>query len=125
MRVDGKVIAKNWNDLIDGLSPGAAAMNEYGILLTEVFNLRVWTALNGNGGTLTDTASKTCNFWTLDGDSFLGAYGRADQGGFSWSRWISFGEDAIQGCHKDAHIYCVQVHCDVHPEYCEPGYCAP
>ncbi|MEZ4454635.1 MAG: hypothetical protein R3B09_34605 [Nannocystaceae bacterium] len=95
VRLDGQVIAEGWDDLVDGLDAGAAQMNEYGIVVEEVFNLRVWTALDGDGSMLTNAAAKSCNFWTLAGDSFFGAVGKADLGGYGWSRWI-YGEEIAQ-----------------------------
>ena len=125
VRLDGQVIAEDWDDFLGGLDPGAAQMNEYGLVVEEVFNLRVWSGLDGDGAMIDAAPARTCNFWTLGGDSFFGAVGKADLGDFAWSRWILGDDDVVQGCHKEAHIYCVQVHCDVYPEYCEPGYCAP
>ena len=125
VRIDGDEIAADWDDLIDGITPGDVRMNEYGLWLEEPYNLRVWTAVDGDGTALPDAAAKSCNFWTLAGDSFFGALGRADLGDLAWSRWTGEGGDLAQGCHLKAHLYCVQIACDVYPEYCAPGYCAP
>lgn len=119
------MIANGWDDLVDGLPEWAAGVNEYGLFVEEVFNLRVWTALDGDGSLVDNAAAQTCNFWTLSGDSFFGAIGRVDLGDLAWSLWRSEGQPVAQGCQKEAHLYCIQIHCDEHPEYCEPDYCAP
>ena len=125
VRLDGEVIADDWDDFVDGLEPGSAAMNEYGLWLEEAYNFRVWTAVDGDGTDVEQTAARSCNYWTLSGDSFFGAVGKADLGGLAWSQWRTGGEPVVQGCHKEAHLYCLQVACDEYPEYCEPGYCEP
>jgi len=125
VRLDGEVIADNWDDFIGGLEPGSAAMNEYGLWLEEAYNLRVWTAVDGDGTIVEQASARSCNFWTLSGDSFFGAVGKADLGGVAWSQWLVEGESVVQGCHQEAHLYCLQIACDEHPEYCDPGYCAP
>jgi len=38
---------------------------------------------------LADPASKTCNFWTLGGDSFSGALGMANAGDSAWTRALA------------------------------------
>ncbi len=125
VRLDGKVIAKDWDDFVNGLSSGDASMNEYGLVINKDFVLRAWTGLDGNGSKISNAASATCNYWTLEGDAFFGAVGRVDLGGKSWSQWTSGGQPVTQGCHKEAHIYCMQINCDLYPNYCQPNYCAP
>ncbi len=125
VRLDGKVIANGWNDFVNGLKSGDASMNEYGLIINEDYVLRAWTALDGDGTKIANAASKTCNYWKISGDAFFGAIGRVDLGGKSWSQWKSGGQPVYQGCHKEAHIYCMQINCKLYPDYCEPNYCAP
>ena len=126
VRVDGKLIAEDWAELIGGaIKPGAMQMNEYGLIVEEIWSFRVWTGIAGDGSMIDGAAAKTCNFWTLEGDSFFGALGMANAGGSTWTRATDGEGDLVQGCQEQAHLYCVQISCDVHPEFCEPGYCAP
>ena len=126
VRVDGELIAENWSALVGGgLAPGKMQMNEYGLVIEEIWGFRVWSAIAGDGVMLDDAAAKTCNFWTLAGDSFFGALGMANAGGSAWTRALAGEGDLVQGCHEEARLYCVQISCDEHPEFCEPGYCAP
>ena len=126
VRVDGELIAEDWPALTGGgLAPGSVQMNEYGLVIDELWGFRVWSGIDGDGGMIEDAAAKTCNFWTLAGDSFFGALGMANAGGSAWTRATTGEGDLVQGCHQEARLYCVQISCDEHPEFCEPGYCAP
>jgi len=125
VRLDGKVIANGWNDFVNGLKSGDASMNEYGIVINKDYVLQAWTALDGDGSKISNAAARSCNYWKLEGDAFFGSVGRVDLGGKNWSQWKSGGQPVTRGCHKEAHIYCLQINCDLYPDYCEPNYCAP
>ena len=122
-RTDGIEMALNYDDLVDGTIIAANVCTEGWEYYLDV-DLPVWTAVTPDGSNGSNLASTTCNFWTIQGDFFFGSIGNGRFLHGGWTQWILGGDWVGRGCHRPAHLYCVQIDCLAYPDYCEPDYCA-
>ena len=110
VRVDGTVVAFNWEDLVDGYLSWPIAMTEQGY---DVWNIpqwigNVWTATRIDGSSAVGVASDSCNDWTYAGEDkstqFTGDF-RATE--YDWTdRTTTAGPWVL--CSEEAHLYCFQ-----------------
>lgn len=106
VRLDGIVVAMNWEDLTDSglLAPiNLDETGKYNADVPDVSDVRVWTATDFSGNS--SFGLDNCNSWTYDGGSSLrGSDGLAN-------RWTSQIWTAWEGssCESsDLHLYCFE-----------------
>jgi hypothetical protein len=94
-RIDGVVVANNWNDLTDSSLNAAISITEYG---SAVVGLGVWTNTKADG-TIASTTNTCANWGSTDGQSFRG------NNSFTSRYWTISG---LLGCTYSLHLYCFQ-----------------
>ncbi|MBI4141977.1 DUF4215 domain-containing protein [Candidatus Woesearchaeota archaeon] len=95
-RVDGKIVANNWADLIDSSLDNPMNLTETGTILTPFDSS--WTGTLANG--TKDTSN--CINWTTTSGSI---YGRVGSVGSTQSPWTG---GAAGSCNLTHHIYCFE-----------------
>ncbi|MBA3544973.1 MAG: DUF4215 domain-containing protein [Nannocystis sp.] len=96
VRIDGKVIATNWADLIDGKLAVAININEKG--QAPGVTVDVWT---NTGPTGSPTGNQHCSAWKA-GFGGNGHFGRRDASDAQWT------QSADEDCKNAKHLYCFQ-----------------
>lgn len=95
-RLDGAIVANNWNDLTDGNLNGAINITELGV----VKNISVWTNTAANG---TGMGTINCSNWT----SSTSTQGLAGVSYDSSSRW-TYDSIAYWSCSSLLSLYCFE-----------------
>jgi hypothetical protein len=105
-RVDGVVVAINWDDLVSGILKSPIMVTETGNLVTGS-HIGVWTATDYNGTPVVSRDIMTCNNWYWEGTglasrSYAGDATRINSGWTYDDLQILHCQDTL------AHLYCVQ-----------------
>lgn len=81
-RIDGQLIANNWNDLVDGNLQNPILVSEFG----SNFNSQVWTNTKIDG-TVKYTGNASCNNWTSNAANGLdfSTNGISSRNDFNWT----------------------------------------
>lgn len=102
-RVDGVIVADNWNDLTDGTLDNPINLTELGgpapLGNADCVGVPVWTGTNQFG--MFQNYNWTCSGYTSNNGD--GAWGRADSTTSSWTQWCAGGP-----CNSLAPIYCFE-----------------
>lgn len=98
-RIDGVVIANDWDDLTDGTLARSLTVNELGEELAAL-NYSVWTNTNSDGAS---SGVNDCNGWTSSSFDIVGAQGSSD---YTDVRWTVL-SNSVE-CGIDARIYCFE-----------------
>lgn len=102
--VDGKVVANDWNDLVDGTIQNPIIKDELGNVVT---NGEVWTNTRSNGGPYYGLPIQTCNDWTLDSggsNSSVFLSGNAFKTNAEWTNRV----DVAWACSNQRRLYCFE-----------------
>lgn len=102
-RVDGAIIANNWNDLIDGsfASDGRLQMDENGI---DILSGIVWTNTNIDGTQSDSEFDWDCNGWTSSANTIMGMEGKINLYGGD-ATWTKGGATTCDAVYR---LYCFQ-----------------
>lgn len=104
VRVDGVVIANNWQDLVDGSLLNPINVTEGRVELGEPYYMPdVWTNTKQDGSPdCADAACSSCAFWTDGTSASLGSGGSHIEVGPYWTT------GALGNCDWEIHIYCFE-----------------
>ena len=95
-RPDGIMIAKDWDDLVDGTLAAPINLDLDGVSYPDA---KIWTGTLPNG----TAAGDNCSNWTTTGDAFLtGVVGSTKQAGSEWTN------QGLRFCTEPTRVYCFQ-----------------
>lgn len=97
-RVDGTIVANDWNDLVDGNLAANIQLDENGVLVVADDGVEVWTGTKENG----DRLDPICNGFVNENSNQNGRVGVADQ---SSKIWTSIYEKT---CDANLRLYCFE-----------------
>jgi len=106
--IDGSVVARDWDDLVDGEISTAVNLDEDGnpVLSRGDCGATVWTNTSTLGTpAVSDALEFACYEWTLSLFSRWGLVGEADA---TDARWTDRGTLAMQRCSTTARLYCFE-----------------
>jgi hypothetical protein len=104
--VDGSVLARDWDDLVDGTIATPIALEERGAGVSGDCGSRVWTNTSVLGFVaLSDALEFACYEWTLSLFSRWGVVGDATATDASWTDGGPFG---MQRCSSAGRLYCFE-----------------
>lgn len=104
--VDSSVVARDWEDLVDGEITTPINFDETGTPVTGDCGSRVWTNTSAVGTpAVSDALEFACYEWTLSLFSRWGLLGDAMTTGPGWTDGGAFG---LQRCSSTARLYCVE-----------------
>ena len=111
VRIDGTVIASNWDALVNGWPAAAPEITEYGLLKSYVnagsvpgcswaggYFFHPWTATDNQGG----LSGMTCDNWTSSSASATGWVGLGGYSLSQWTDWCNF------PCNMSQPLYCFE-----------------
>lgn len=97
-RIDGTIIANNWEDLVDGALQNKINITELG----KLFSADVWTNTNTNGTTKYSTDNATCGNWKSSSSYYSATGGRSDFSDKSWT------DISYLPCNSNVRLYCFE-----------------
>lgn len=95
LRLDGEIIANNFQDLINGNIQNPININQYG---ENVQNELVWTGTNEFG----NYTGSSCLNWNTDSEAVAGTYGNTS---FISKQWTNYGTEI---CSNKYRFYCIE-----------------
>ncbi len=99
-RLDGQVIANNWNQLWSGTLAHSISINELGNSSTA----QVYTGVFDTSTTAATTPlSHTCNDWSIGSATAMATFGLSDSTSNTWMK------SGLQGCDIARTVYCMSV----------------
>lgn len=102
VRVDGRVVAEDWDDLTDGVLTHLIELDERGMVISD--GGAAWTGTSYDGTPTADGAD--CEGWTVETFEGRGAIGAYDDDEFgAWSHWDNVGPFP---CQNPFHLYCFE-----------------
>ena len=95
-RLDGELVAADWDDLVDGALAASISINEHGEPTVD----SVWTNTDSSGAS---ASVLDCNAWTLNGLNIVALHGKA---GASGEQWTLVGD--VASCSDKKRLYCLE-----------------
>jgi hypothetical protein len=103
---DGSVVARDWDDLVDGEIATPIGLDETGTPVNGGCGARVWTNTSVLGTpAVSDALEFACYEWTLSLFSRWGLLGDATAADAAWTDGGAFG---LQRCSSSARLYCFE-----------------
>jgi len=104
--VDGSVVARHWDDLVDGEIATPIGLDETGARVTGDCGSRVWTNTSAVGTpAVSDALEFACYEWTL---SLFSRWGLVGDSTATGADWTDGGPLGLQRCSSSARLYCFE-----------------
>jgi len=97
VRIDGVLVANDWNQLASNAHAAAIDIDEKGVKVAS--STAVWTNTKPDG---TSRSSEHCLNWASPSNGEIGSYGVVDAKDVRWT------DAAIGACEPKARLYCVE-----------------